>query len=255
MKLRAGRVLSRANENRLREAAQAITDVLAQLESGDEQNSREWRAAPATEYQTFNMTDVRVRRQGDQPIIEGYAAVYNRRSVMLWDFQEEIMSGAFAGTLKRNPDIFSLWQHNAENVLGRTTSKSLRLWEDSTGLGFELRPAPTQAGRDAVISIERGDVDKASFGFQMAPEGQKWFTDENGVLVRQLIEVDVLFEVSPVTWPAYPDTAVSVRSMLRCAPEWVQRALLPDGVDHNDDSEATRARTDLLQKRLRLMSI
>jgi len=255
MKLRAGRVLSRANETKLQAAAQAILDVLAQV--GEEENSRDAPNGPSAELHTYEMTGVEVRAEGDQPVITGYAAVFNRRSVMLWDFQEEILTGAFASTLKRNPDIRALWQHDTAQVLGRTTNQTLRLWEDETGLGFELRPPATQVGRDAVVLIERGDVNQMSFGFSMAPEGAKWFTDDTGILVRQLIEVDNLMEVSPVTFPAYLDTTAYLRSILRNAPDWVQRALLPNGVDHSgtDDSEAARARMDLLLRRLRLLSI
>jgi len=255
MNLRAGRVLSRANENRLREAAAAILDVLAQVEGAGEENSR--RGAPSAELRSYEMTGVEVRADGEQPVITGYAAVYNRRSVMLWDFQEEILTGAFASTLKRNPDVRALWQHDPAAVLGRTTNETLRVWEDDTGLGFELRPPATQVGRDAVELIRRGDVNQMSFGFTMVPEGQKWFTDESGLLVRQVVEVDNLMEVSPVTFPAYPDTTATLRSLLRNAPDWVQRALLPNGVDPSstDDSMTARARLDLLRREIELLSI
>ena len=88
-----------------------------------------------------------------------------------------------------------------------------------------------------------------SFGFQMIAGGDTWTSLNEGVMLRQIHEVDNLIEVSPVTFPAYLDTTANV---LRNAPEWVRRALLPHGVDDNVSNEA-RARLDVLRKRLDLM--
>lgn len=216
----AGRVISRANESKLRGAAQAIAEVLAQL--GEEEDSAR-DAILGAETRVYDVEGLEVRADGDKPIISGYAAVFNRLSVMIYDFREQIAQGAFQDTLDR--DIRALWNHDSGMVLGRNRAGTLRLWEDDTGLGFELKPPNTQAGRDAVELVSRGDVSQMSFGFNVPPGGDEWEKNDDGLLIRTLRRVE-LHEVSLVAFPAYPDTS----AVLRSAPEWVQRALA-QGVD------------------------
>lgn len=243
-----GRVLSAKNEGKLRQALTALNDVLAAL-GGDEEDSREQRASsPAVEHRSYAMTGVEVRA-GEKPVIGGYAAVFERKSVMLYGFREKIAPGAFQDSLQ--DDIRALWQHDTSQVLGRTRSGSLRLWEDSTGLGFEVEPPDTQAGRDAVTLIRRGDVDQMSFGFNVPVNGDDWSEDEDGIPLR-IIKRAKLIEVSPVTFPAYVDTSVNV---MRSAPEWVQRALARDGEDIDREADTARARNDLLRKRIDLLRL
>lgn len=205
------------------------------------------------EYRAYTLPGLTVRRDGDRPVITGYAAVFNELSVMLWSFREEILKGAFAESIEKN-DVRALYQHETNQVLGRTKNGSLRLWEDDKGLSFELEPADTTIGRDAVTSIERGDVDQMSFGFRSLPDGDEWRFSEDETLIRTLKKVDLL-EVSPVTWAAYPQTSVGVRSLpnFESLPEWVQRALTQQPVD--DSAEAARARLDLMRRRLRVASL
>lgn len=146
------------------------------------------------------------RRADDQPpMIAGYAAVFNTLSVELWGFREKIAPGAFAGSL--GDDVRALWNHETGIVLGRTKSGTLRLAEDEVGLAIEIDPPASAA--NYVETIERGDVDQMSFAFRALE--QTWDEDDEGVLVRTLLKVK-LYEVSPVTFPAYPATSVGVRS-------------------------------------------
>lgn len=153
--------------------------------------------------------------------IAGYAAVFNRLSVVLWGFREEIAPGAFVASLDK--DVRALWNHDTGQVLGRTTNGSLRLAEDGTGLAFELDLPDTQMGRDAYALIGRGDVSQMSFGFRMLPDGEEWRIDDAGQYIRRLTGVDLL-EVSPVTFPAYPDTSVGTRSL------WGDEVQIPDAI-------------------------
>ncbi|MFN8493834.1 MAG: HK97 family phage prohead protease [Caldilineaceae bacterium] len=140
------------------------------------------------------------------PLIFGYAAVFNVLSEELFGiFRETIMPGAFDGCLV-DCDIRALWNHNPDFPLGRTTNDTLRLEQDNTGLRIEIEPPETQIGRDAVKSIQRGDVDQMSFAFEVIED--EWSEGPDGV-VRTLHAVK-LFEVSPVVFPAYPQTNVGV---------------------------------------------
>lgn len=242
----AGRVLSNKNETRLREALAALAEVLAQLESGDEMNAVRGLAG-GFEQRTVTMGNVEVRAEGDTPKIRGYAAVFNRLSQPLYGFREQIMRGAFAETLAG--DVRALWQHDTGQVLGRTRNGTLQLWEDERGLGFEITPPDTQVGRDAVTLIGRGDVDQMSFGFNVPLGGDEW-TDGEDMPVRTVRTIE-LIEVSPVTFPAYLDTS----ALLRNAPEWVQRALLPQGVDQSATDEQARARYEYLSRLYRYVRL
>lgn len=206
------------------------------------------------EYRAYTLPGLTVRRENDKPIIAGYAAVFNELSVMMWGFREEILRGAFAESIEKN-DIRGLWQHETNQVLGRTKNGTLRLWEDEKGLAFELEPPDTTLGRDALTSIERGDVDQMSFGFRSLPDGDEWRFDEDETLIRTLKRLD-LMEISPVTWAAYPQTSVGVRALPNFGdlPDWVQRALSQQPVDHSADDTA-RARLELMRRKLRVISL
>lgn len=147
--------------------------------------------------------------------ITGYAAVFNSLSEDLGGFREKIAPGAFARAIKED-DVRALWNHNSDCVLGRKKSGTLRLSEDNHGLKIECDPPDAQWVRDLIASIDRGDIDQMSFGFivRRYPDGSRgcqWIV-ENGEDIRILTDVE-LFDVSPVTFPAYADTEVGLRSL------------------------------------------
>lgn len=147
------------------------------------------------------------------PGITGHAAVFNALSVDLGGFREKIAPGAFTRTIASD-DIHAVWNHDERIVLGRNRRDTLALAEDEVGLAVEIDPPDTQYVRDVVIEpIRRGDVDQMSFMFQTIEDAWNVIDGEN---VRTLLEVK-LFEVSPVTFPAYPQTDVSARSALAVA--------------------------------------
>lgn len=157
----------------------------------------------------FPMTEVRVASADSKTTISGYAAVFNVLSDMLyWGFREKIAPGAFANSLENGYDIRALWNHDQNFPLGRTKNDTLRLKEDNTGLATEIVPPQSGYANDFVESIRRGDVDQMSFGFQTLED--TWDILDDGTYVRTLVKVR-LFEVSPVTFPAYPDTSIGVR--------------------------------------------
>ena len=158
-------------------------------------------------YLTLDVAEVRADGE-DDPKIVGYAAMFNRYSEDLGGFREQIQRGAFKRSLAEGADVRALVDHDPSRILGRNTAGTLKIKEDREGLRVEIVPPDTTVGRDAVVSLRRGDISGMSFGFRTVTD--KW-NKVDGENVRTLVDVD-LFDVSVVTYPAYPDTAVAVRS-------------------------------------------
>lgn len=154
-------------------------------------------------------------RQGPDggPMLSGHAAVFDKFSLPMWDFVEVIRHGTFARALREGQDVRSLVDHISHLVLGRTTATppTLTLMEDATGLAFDNPLPDTSYARDLAISVKRGDITQASFAFR----DKEWTFVEGGGPegedLRELRDVD-LFDVSPVTYAAYPDTDVAMRA-------------------------------------------
>lgn len=172
----------------------------------------------------FTVRDLRVATDGKRTI-RGHAAVFNRDSQPMGGFTERIAPGAFRQTIKED-DIRALFNHDANLILGRNTAGTLRLSEDSTGLAVEIDPPDTQCARDLMVSLERGDVSQMSFGFTTRKD--EWLYDrENDATMRTLLDV-TLYDVSPVTFPAYLDTDVSVRALEELVAEGRRRLGAPN---------------------------
>ena len=180
------------------------------------------------------------RRYSNQPValdgdtapkISGYAAVFNSPSEDM-GFRELVDPHAFDDTL--NDDVRALWNHNADAVLGRTKSGTLRLSVDAKGLRYEIDPPDTQAARDLMTSMKRGDVDSSSFGFTTNEDKWDYSTDP---VTRTLLSVS-LFDVSPVTYPAYSESTSEARSFPDGMPESVIKGLQAKS-EIRDASEAT----------------
>lgn len=171
--------------------------------------------------------------QGEAPKIRGYAAVFNQESELLGGFRETIAPGAFKKTLKE-ADVRALFNHDPNFVLGRTSAGTLALREDKNGLYMEIDAPDTQQGRDVMTLIERGDVDQASFAFRVVKD--TWTNEEGQTPTRTLDEVQ-LFDVSPVTYPAYTQTSVAVRSMTTNSDEirHILDALVSEPGDHSEE--------------------
>ena len=162
------------------------------------------------EVRTFTLDDIEVRSEDDKPKIKGHAAVFDRLSEDLGGFREKIAPGAFAKTIKKS-DIRALFNHDPNYVLGRNTAGTLILEEDERGLAIEIDPPDTSFAKDLMVSIGRRDITQMSFAFKTIKDS--WENQDKKESIRTLEEVD-LFDVSPVAYPAYPQTDVKVRSFL-----------------------------------------
>jgi len=195
------------------------------------------------ELRILKTAELRVKRNGDElPKIEGYAAVFNKDSEDM-GFIERIAPGAFKNSLKTS-DVRALFNHDSNIILGRKSSGTLELKEDKKGLFMSVTPPDTQLVRDMVLSpIERGDVTQQSFGFTV--QSDDWDYRDNEPSIRTITEIRELFDVSPVTFPAYPDTAVALRSL-----DKIKSDVATDATD-----ATTRAKDESINLKIDLLNV
>lgn len=157
-------------------------------------------------------SDFATRAAGDNKVVvEGYAYKFRRLSQNLGGFREQIIEGAGAEALGTD-DIRALVNHDPNLILARNTAGTLRLSEDSTGLLYEIDADLRQSyARDLMVALERGDVTQSSFVFRVTQDGESWSLDDDEFPLRSITKMS-LFDVSPVTYPAYTDTEVKVSS-------------------------------------------
>jgi HK97 family phage prohead protease len=154
-------------------------------------------------------TEFEVRSEGSTFGFYGYALKWGARSENLGGFRENVAQGATADSIGRD-DVRALFNHDPNLILGRNRSGTLRLSEDSTGLHYEVDMPDTTYARDLAEAMQRGDVSQSSFGFKVAgPDGESWSEDMDGFPLRTLRSIS-LFDVSPVTYPAYTDSTSGI---------------------------------------------
>jgi uncharacterized protein len=134
----------------------------------------------------------------------GYAAMYGVLSDDLGGYKERIAPGAFAQVLP-TADVRALLNHDANEVLGRTKSGTLRLFDEDRGLRFELDLPDSPLGENVREAVKRGDIDGASFRFQIDQES--WDGE-----VRTVESVKALKDITLATYPAYPEASVELRT-------------------------------------------
>ena len=241
----------------------------------------------------FLATEVRASRVGNKRTIAGYAARYGVLSGELRTsdgsaFRERIASGAFKRILSTNPDVVALFNHNNDFILGRTSSGTLRLSENSRGLQFEVDVPDSELGRSTYESVQRGDLNGCSFAFVVndandctyrEEEFDPEFDEDNeGVrgrakravraIVRTIKNFAQLVDISIVTWPAYPGTNADARHLLvgaevRSRVEEMKKSFATletirermAGKSFEDHIEEAREQTSLRKRRLSILDL
>lgn len=164
---------------------------------------------------------VEARDGARQPVVRGYAAVYDTEAVIAGMFRERIAPGAFRSVIGPTADVRALFNHDDNIVLGRTTNQTLRLSEDERGLAYEFDPNPNDPEAMSVLAkIQRGDVDKSSYGFRVKADEWTKPARAGELPLRTITEFDLLRDVSPVTFPAFDETTAEARSAA-----WASRAM------------------------------
>jgi len=154
--------------------------------------------------------------EGDRPAeLIGYASVFNTETVIgdwFGEWREEVSPGAFKKTI-READIRALWNHDPNVVLGRNKAGTLELEEDDHGLRTVIKPPDNEWGRPVLDAVRRGDVTGMSITFSVIKEALDKSGVKDGELPKRTIKEARLYDVSPVTFPAFEQTEINARAV------------------------------------------
>ena len=186
------------------------------------------------EIRTFGM-ELRAMDKEEKRTVRGYAATFEKRSGDLGGFIEIIDREAFSDTDME--DVRALFNHDSNFVLGRTKAGTLRLMVDENGLAYEIDMPDTQLGRDMYESIKRGDISQSSFAFTIEDDE---YRKEGDTVFRTIKKIKKLYDVAPVTFPAYESTSVQARKIDELKNQELK--------EENSDADAIRQRELYLLK-------
>lgn len=161
----------------------------------------------------FLNSEIEIRKNDDgtqSRTIEGYAIVFNQWSKRLGWFVEQIDSRALDGV--DMSDVVATFNHDFDKPMARSKKGTLKLEVDKRGLKFSFDAPNTTSGNDLLENIRNGNVDGCSFMFTVDGEEWEWSKDNNEPDKRTVTKIGSLFELGPVTMPAYDQTTVAARS-------------------------------------------
>jgi HK97 family phage prohead protease len=162
------------------------------------------------------LADVELRMDGDVPVLEGYALVYEYKYDIGGGPEEggftEVIARGAAAKSAGEADVRLLVNHDGVPLARSRGGKgTLQLKSDDVGLKVRAELDPSNPTVQELRSaMNRGDLDQMSFAFKV-PRGegrQEWSSDYS---LRTIREVQ-LFDVSVVTYPANPATVAKLRS-------------------------------------------
>lgn len=174
--------------------------------------------AGAREQRAATLDDLEFRGADDDGKLRfrGHAAVFDEwteiPSFYGGSFMERIARGAFRKVLADGADVRFLINHDGL-PLARTASGTMSLKEDTKGLRVDAELAPTTEGKDLALLVERGDLSQMSFGFRVGKHEIEE-DEEKGIVKRTITEFSDLYDVSPVTFPAYEGTDAGMRAAI-----------------------------------------
>ena len=150
-----------------------------------------------------------------KPSVFGYALKWGKSYDMGY-FTEEIQRSALSEA--DMSDVRILFNHDPNLIIGRTKSGTATVGTDDTGMWYRASIPDSPTGQNLIEALKRGDIDQSSWSFQIARNeagmsvGDEWRM-KDGKEHRVITKVKRVFDASPVTYPANPDTSVAIRSL------------------------------------------
>ena len=155
--------------------------------------------------------EIEKRADGEESrFITGYGVVFDSWSRDLGWFKETVDKKAFDDV--DMGEVVATFNHNFDNVLARSDSDTLELTIDSVGVKYRFEAPNTTYGNDLLENVRNGNVKGSSFMFTTLEQRWTYKDDESEIDEREIVKVDRLIELGPVTMPAYPDTTAAQRS-------------------------------------------
>lgn len=196
---------------------------------------------------TSGPVEIRSNDNGTKQIV-GQAIVFNSESRAIYgEFVEVIAPQALdEANMER---VVARGDHDNANLLGTTMGGTLQLEVKSDGLYYVVDVPDTEVGRSYAYHIERGDIQDSSFAFTInwREEGAvKWVdrSEEGKLPLREIRNIDAIYDVSPVLTGAYPAASAGMRAdedprmaeLRNIQEEWAKPAL--------EDQEKLRAESE-----------
>lgn len=182
------------------------------------------RLAQGRQYRNIDVSAFERRAEGDDKIVTGYATTFNQPYELYrstWDgyryiVMEQVDPEAFAET--DMGDVIMQYNHEGR-VFARTSNGTLELDPDAHGLHVRANLGGTEIGRQLFEEIEGGYTDKMSFGFRVGKDKREETEErdeETGVttvtILRTILSISKLYDVSAVSIPANDGTSISSRN-------------------------------------------
>lgn len=157
--------------------------------------------------------DIKARSANDDSkmVLEGYALKFEKETELWKGFKEVIRKGALDNTDMSR--VFLLFNHNDDVILAGTSNNSLELQVDDIGLKFRAELVDTQTSKEVYTLAKQGLLTKCSFSFRTAKNGYKYSRTDDSNELGEIVDIETLYDVAVVTYPAYDDTEVYARDI------------------------------------------
>ncbi len=157
--------------------------------------------------------DIKARSANDDSkmVLEGYALKFEKETELWKGFKEVIKKGALDNTDMSR--VFLLFNHNDDVILAGTSNNSLELQVDDIGLKFRAELVDTQTSKEVYTLAKQGLLTKCSFSFRTTKNGYKYSRTDDSNELGEIVDIETLYDVAVVTYPAYDDTEVYARDI------------------------------------------
>ena len=165
------------------------------------------------------MKEIRVTEiRANTPTADGDKALVLSGRPVVYDSPTRIndIGGSYIEVIKRGAldnadlhDVRLLVGHDTSKIPLARTPKTMELKVDNDGLLFEAVLPDTEAGREAFLAVERGDLRGLSYAFTVPEGGDEYDPKTNTRTIKRIAKV---YECSLTGFPAYESTYVSAES-------------------------------------------
>lgn len=176
------------------------------------------RLAEGREYRQMTMA-VRALEEGDdRMIVEGYATTFNQPYELYSFDNRTVMEQVDPHVFDEcdMSDVIMQYDHRGR-VFARTRNNTLTVRVDAKGLYIAADLGGTDIGRQLYQEIKGGYTDRMSFGFVVGADNRAITEDQDAgtvTVLRTILKIKKLYDVSAVSIPANDMTSISARSLV-----------------------------------------